>query len=86
MIPSRDLDTKRGRETDDFNRLTPGPPTSLTWENRKNDRTHQQKLLLAKDKTRHQILLKNCNSGQRTKLVRHATHRLLQYNHTMIQP
>jgi len=58
MISRKDLDTKRRRDTNSSYRQTPRPPTSRTWRDGKNYRTHQPTILVAKDKRRHQTIHK----------------------------
>jgi len=50
MVPRKNLDTKRRRDTNHTYREKPRPLTSRTRQDNKNDRTHQSTILLAKDK------------------------------------
>jgi len=58
MVLRKDLDTKGRRDTNHSYRQTPRTPTSGTWRNSKNYRTHQPTILLAKDKRRYQMIHK----------------------------
>ena len=57
-----------------------------TWRNSKNNRAGQQTLLLAENGETIKRYVKNCDTCQRSKAVRHAPYGLLQPNEVPDQP
>jgi len=78
LVPSKNFDTKRRRNTNRSYRQTARTPTSGTWLNGKDDRTYQPTILLVKDKRRHQTIDKELrhmskNQSGPTRTLRIAT-------------
>ena len=58
MVPRKDLDTKRRKDTNHSYHQTPRIPTGGTRRNGENHQANQATILLAKDKRRYQKIHK----------------------------